>query len=326
MSESASASIEPAELQRLDALLERFELTPYREIILEQAAPCIAMALDDPPEPRPAIWPQPPVGASLIGGAPDLPPRWSWPVRDGSRAGFFLQLALADVPRTPWNPLPAHGMLYLFCFTDTAAFCDPPGWELLHWDGPLDALKRTLPPPTPLNDEVIENEFFLAPDARALKLRAGTDFPPGSQGDWDFVNALDRIGRNHGDDNVLDRYFEFTGRAAGPEFEADLAKGRGPYHYPVGRLFGHTDRSIRRDLTMHDQGLSERFSDYAWQRAHAAELDAAGAAWRQIFRLESNPAVGYTSPSDAAPVYVMAKDPGPRPWVPSGAVAGLASK
>jgi hypothetical protein len=326
VSEFASASIDTAELQRLDALLARFQLSRYRGMILAQTAPCIAMALADPPEPRPAVWPQPPVGASLVGGAPDLPPQWSWPVRDSRRAGFFLQIALADVPRTPWNPLPAHGMLYLFCFTDCAAFWDAPGWDLLHWDGPLDALKRTLPPPTPLNDEIIENAFFFTPAARALKLRAGTDFPPGSQGDWDFVNELERVGRDHGDNGVLDRYFEFTERAADPGREADLAKGRGPFFYPVGRLFGHTDRSIRRDLTLHERGQTERFTDYEWRRQHANDLDAAGAAWRQVLRLESNPATGYTSPSDAAPVYVMAKDPGTRPWVPTGAVPGLAAK
>jgi hypothetical protein len=319
-------AIEPTEGKRLDALLERFSLTRYRELILAQAAPCFAMALDDPPEPRPDVWPQPPVGASKIGGTPDLPSHWSWPMRDDDRAGFFLQLALADVPRTPWNPLPAHGMLYLFCFTDTAAFWDPPGWELMYWNGPLDTLTRAIPPPTPLNDAIIENEFFFTPDARVLKLRPGIDLPPGSQSDWDFVNALDRVGRDHGDDDLLDRYFAFAEHAADPGLENDLAKGRGPFFYPVGRLFGHTDRSIRHALAMNDQGLAERFSDYAWIREHAAELDAAGAAWQQIFRLESNPATGYTSPCDAAPVYVMAKNPGTRPWAPTGPVPGLASK
>jgi hypothetical protein len=316
-------AIEPAESTRLDALLERFDLMRYRELILAQAAPCVAMALDDPPEPRPDVWPQPPVGASKIGGTPDLPPQCAWPIRDAERAGFFLQLALADVPRAPWNPLPAHGMLYLFCFTDLAAFWDPPGWELLHWDGPLDGLKRTTPPPTPVNDGIIENTFFFTPDARALKLRAGTDFPPGSASDWDFVNALDRLGRDHGDDKLLDRYFAFTERAADPALETDLAKGRGPFFYPVGRLFGHTDRSIRHGLTLQERGQTDHFHDFEWRAEHAAELDAAGAAWRQVFRLESNPAVGYTSPSDAAPLFVMAKDPGTRPWVPTGPVPGL---
>jgi hypothetical protein len=319
-------TIDPTELARLDALLQRFDLARHRELILAQASPCIAMALDDPPEPRPEVWPPPPVGASKIGGAPDLPPSWTWPMRNDLRAGFFLQLALADLPRTAWNPLPAHGMLYLFCFTDSAAFWDPPGWELLHWNGPLSALARQSPPPAPMSDEIIENEFFFTPDARVLKLRAGTDFPPGSQSDWDFVYALEQVGRDGGDNDLLDRYFAFAARAADPALDADLAKGRGPFFYPVGRLFGHTDRSIRHDLTLHERGQSDRFHDHAWRRDHAAELDAAGAAWRLLFRLESNPAVGYTSPCDAAPVYVMAKDPGTRPWSPAGAVPGLASK
>jgi hypothetical protein len=180
MSESASASIEPAELQRLDALLARLQLSRYRDMILAQAAPCIALALDDPPEPRPEVWPQPPLGASLIGGAPDLPPSWAWPLRDDVRAGFL-------------------------------------------------------------------------PATRARRRAAHTVEPAASA--------------RHAVPVLLHR---------------------------CGGVLGSTGLGVAA-LGRPARGVA----------AHAA--------------------VGYTSPYDAAPVYVMAKDPGTRPWVPTGAVPSLAA-
>lgn len=88
--------------------------------------------------------------------------------------------------------------------------------------------------------------FFESSDPRVIKLRAGTDFPQDSQSDRDFVNALHDMGRSHRDDDVLERYFAFTERAADPQVEIDRANGRGSFFYPVGRLFGHTDRSRQR--------------------------------------------------------------------------------
>jgi uncharacterized protein DUF1963 len=261
---------------------------------------------------------------SKVGGSPDLPPSLAWPTRNGYRAGFFLQLALAELPRTKWNPWPTHGMVYLFCHDDQATYSDPPSWELLYWDGRRETLTRGVEPNEPL---LAGSFFFQSSDPRRLLFRVGTDFPPGSQNDWhDFVHPLEDAGRSRGDEQVLERYFEFVRLAADPEVEQDLAKGRGPYFYPVGQLFGRTDRSIRADLTFIERGDASLGDDWEYRRKHAAEIDRQGAAWKQIMKLYSNPATDYLSACDAAPVYVMAKDPGTRPWLPNGLVYGLASK
>jgi hypothetical protein len=285
------------ERTRLRGLLERFDLLPYEELILAQAAPCIAMNLEDPPGTRPQSWPAAPLGASKVGGLPDLPASVDWPVRDGFRAGFFLQIALADLPRVSWSPWPTEGMVYLFCHDYEGHVASAPGWELLYYNGPPQALRRGVCPGEPLR---VDTSFFLASDPRRIIFASGTDFPPGSQGDWSaFVNPLDAAGRARNDGGVLDRYFEFKTLAADPDVEANQAKGLGPYFFPVGCLFGHTDRSLMKNQN---------------------------APWRQLMRLESNPATEFMSPYDAAPVYIMAPDPGTRPWLPHGLVYGLCAK
>jgi hypothetical protein len=285
------------EQARLAGLLERFDLLPYRDLILSRAAPCIAMNLEDPPAERPEVWPAAPLGASKVGGLPDLPAGLGWPTRDGFRAGFFMQIALDHLPRVAWNPWPTSGMLYLFCHDDEGHADNPPGWELMYFGGPQESLERSVCPDLPLK---VETDFFEFSDPRQIVFAAGSDFPPGSQGDWrDFVYPLEDAGKERSDEEVLHRFFEFKSIAADPDAETHRAKGHGPYFFPVGCLFGHTDRTLMEDK---------------------------GATWRQILRLESNPATTFSSPYDAAPVYVMDQDPGTRPWVPQGLVYGIAAK
>jgi hypothetical protein len=285
------------ERARLMRLLARFDLLAYVELILAQAAPCIAINLMDPPKERPEVWPPAPLGASKVGGSPDLPSDIAWPIRDGFRAGFFMQIALGELPRETWNPWPAQGIVYVFCHDDAGNSRDAPDWELLYFDGPLHALQRSARPKEPLK---AESFFFEFSDPRQIIFAAGTDFPPGSQGDWrDFVQPLEETGNARGDPDVLDRFFKLRSFAADPDAEVNRAKGHGPYFFPVGCLFGYTDRTL---------------------------MKKQDSAWRQVMRLHSNPVTEFSGPYDAAPVYVLARDPGTRPWLPQGPVHGICAK
>ena len=313
------------ERTRLETLLARFELTPYRDEILALGSPCISMALVDPPSvPEPDL-PPVAIGHSKVGGDPDLPPGVAWPADEQGRAGFFLQIALADLPVAPWNPLPASGMCYLFCHDDSRPFWDPPGWEVVWWQGNPGELQRRKPEPDLLNSWVGENSFFTTSVARPLTFRAGTDFPPGSSQDWEFVNDLERRTRDS-DPDVLDRYFEFVLQAADPGVDADRARGRGPYFHPIGRLLGHTDPTQRENMALLGRGAMEKLRDSEWRREHRQELAKEGAAWRQFLRLEANSATRYMGPCDASPVFVIARDEGLRPWMPLRAVVDPAAK
>jgi hypothetical protein len=58
-----------------------------------------------------------PVGASRVGGAPDLPRHIEWPRHHDRPLAFLAQLDLAEIStQTGWLPLPRTG--YLWCFAD----------------------------------------------------------------------------------------------------------------------------------------------------------------------------------------------------------------
>lgn len=316
--------MEPTETARIDALLENRNLAQYRNEILPLGSPCIAIALKDPPSVPVPDLPPVPIGASKIGGDPDLPPGFAWPAREDGAAGFYLQIALADLPRATWNPFPSQGMLFLFCHNDQRAFWDPPGWEVVWWNGEPASLVRTPRDVQAQNPLIAESDFFGFSVARPITFRAGTDFPPGTSQDWDWINEFERRTRDS-DSEALNRYFDFVIDAADPGAAADRAAGHGPYFHPIGRLLGHTDRSIREDLAVAARGLPDRYTDYDWRRTHREELAKEGAAWRQLMRLFSSTAIEYMSPCDAAPNYLMARDTGARPWMPDGGIVGLAS-
>jgi Domain of unknown function (DUF1963) len=312
------------ERKRLDGLIEKYGLGAIAAEIVGLAEPCIALALADPPDERPDVWPEPPLGASRIGGAPDLPPGWNWPANENGFAGFMLQIAMRDIPEMRGFPLPRTGMLYLFCWDDCRAVWDPPGWELRWWDGDPSLLQRS---ERPDGFCTAEGSFFELSDPYPIVMRPGIDLPPKSQGDWDFVNDLDRRFRATGaQSDVVDRYFALTEEARDPGATADAAKGRGPFFYPAGQLFGRTDRHLRHCMAMVSNGQDDRVSDYNWRRQNEAALDRDGAVWRQVIQIASNPATTYMSPADAAPVYILARDDGARPWAPFGPIHGFASK
>lgn len=93
--------------------------------------------------PRPAALETLAPGASRFGGAPDVPPGFAWPERDGRPLAFLAQLDLAAI-RSP--ELPASGSLLFFY--DAAAQPwgfdpkDAGGARVVHVDAPRDALAR----------------------------------------------------------------------------------------------------------------------------------------------------------------------------------------
>jgi hypothetical protein len=54
------------------------------------------------------------VGGSRVGGCPDLPAGTAWPIVDGERLSFLVQLNLADVPPAIRKNLPTRGLLSVF--------------------------------------------------------------------------------------------------------------------------------------------------------------------------------------------------------------------
>ena len=91
------------------------------------------------------------VGASKIGGDPDLPPGTSWPQWKGLPQSFIAQIRMDDVRPYDTNKLlPQSGMLWFFYDAQQQTFgADPAdlgGWRVIFMDGDPQGLQRTPAP------------------------------------------------------------------------------------------------------------------------------------------------------------------------------------
>lgn len=168
-----------------EVALERFEAR-----ILELAEPCLRFTTR-----RAAVA----VGASKLGGDPDLPPDLVWPVIEGQSLTFLAQLDLVEVARLMPSPLPREGRL-LFFFDRSDFFVGERACRVIHVEGDVARRRR------PGGHEPLEE--------CALELTLGTSLPhsftpflellgpmtPAEQErlrDWDIRDRLGDPGRHH---------------------------------------------------------------------------------------------------------------------------------
>jgi uncharacterized protein YwqG len=102
-----------------------------------------------------------PVGASKLGGRPDLPPDMAWPERDGKPLGFLAQFNLVEVaPYDVEKALPPSGMLYFFYdFVAAPWGLDPTdrgGWQVLFQDIGSESPRRAQQMSSPLSNAKLE--------------------------------------------------------------------------------------------------------------------------------------------------------------------------
>ena len=93
------------------------------------------------------------IGASRIGGMPDLPSGINWPQWKGLPQSFIAQINLEDVHQYDSSRLlPPHGMLWFFYDAQQQTFGETPhdlgGWRVLFANNDLSHLQHTPPPPT----------------------------------------------------------------------------------------------------------------------------------------------------------------------------------
>lgn len=88
------------------------------------------------------------VGASKVGGLPDLPPNLTWPTFGDLPQSFVAQIRLREVwPYDVEGVLPATGMLWFFYDAKQETYGDDPqncgAWQILFHEGDLSNLQRT---------------------------------------------------------------------------------------------------------------------------------------------------------------------------------------
>ena len=91
------------------------------------------------------------VGASKLGGVPDLPTGAVWPEWKGLPQSFIAQIHLDDVSQYDTEKvLPQSGMLWFFYDAQQETFGEDPadrgGWQVLYTDGDLNTLQRASAP------------------------------------------------------------------------------------------------------------------------------------------------------------------------------------
>ena len=132
-----------------------------------------------------------PLGASRLGGLPDLPPGATWPARDGVPMEFIAQLRLAELaPLDPLGRLPAQGSL-LFFYNSQWGTTDLAGdgcCAVLFHDGPDAALVRATPPHVEWKSE-FSDVPQVAPFLHGLAALAGTPYLALPGGVGPFVPA-----------------------------------------------------------------------------------------------------------------------------------------
>ena len=105
-----------------------------------------------------------PIGASKLGGHPDLPPGFDWPMWRGTPQAFIAQFHLPDLASIDVDSvMPPTGILYFFYEAGEQPWgfdpADRGAWTVLYFDGDIGTLHR-LPAP-----EMLPKYSRLAPHA-----------------------------------------------------------------------------------------------------------------------------------------------------------------
>ncbi|MFO0825271.1 MAG: DUF1963 domain-containing protein [Gemmataceae bacterium] len=112
-----------------------------------------------------------PVGASRLGGGPDLPPNAKWPMFQGEPLAFLAQFNLGELATSPvCRELPSSGLISVFAHYDPDEANDdfPKGsWKLLYFPD-TSKLTRSQPPEVSFNScQLAFTETLSMPDLRS---------------------------------------------------------------------------------------------------------------------------------------------------------------
>jgi uncharacterized protein YwqG len=234
---SMADELNAPERRELDRLIEEHDLARRRPALRKVARPCVYL------EEKKAAK-RPPVGASRVGGTPDLPAGVEWPQADEGAYLFFVgQINLAECPPTP--PLPASGLLSFFVEEDEDA------GDVFHqvlYSADTGALKRAKLPGD--GEMLLEDRQLEAP--RGLRFTRGISLPA----------YYDQWTGSHfkNDDEALDRYLDLK----------DALSEEGA----VGRMLGYPSFANRSPLPKEKVLLLQLASidEMAWWDAGAIQF------------------------------------------------------
>ena len=265
--------------KRLRSLIAKHQLEAAEEEIVSHAVECVVLTRGEPED-------YSAVGNSRYGGVPDLPPSIPWPTGpgfpDASGAcpcfcyNFLMQVNLGDVPLVEGSPLPSSGMLYYFIGLNES--CIDVQGKVIFYDGDPRDLSRGDQPAT----EMLLNENYVDLKPHKLRPYLGIDLP-GYGTDVFFVIAEKGGTTSKGDGG--DRYFKLIDEAVGKSSAVEVD----------GQLLGHPSELIsdmREDAFLVRTGREDKVGTPGYSTEHAAEMREGAKQWVQLWRIESDFAVG----------------------------------
>lgn len=251
-------ALTPEQRTQLEEAALQHGLGAFTQHAIELARPRLLLRTGDP-------WPDAPIGATRLGGAPDLPADVPWPGlhddEDESEPMIFLaQLHLDSLPVPPDWPLPSTGWLHFFKGdgetrdTEHAVLYTPPGAALVRRD-------------LPELDEVWSDDEHLPPTKVDLSHHVELPFESGAE-PYERPPA-----------ELTDSYEAFVEAFELPE---DRLEG--------AAVFGwDNDVDTRPSLQMAGWELGAAKSlDHEWMSANADEIRTLASNWAPLFRMTSN--------------------------------------
>src|SRR5687768_7438525 len=153
---------------RVEAAVKKAGLAEHREELMAEARECVHVHYGRPAK-RVAL------GASRVGGDPDLPKSVEWPDgvhagKAGGKAEFLAQFNLGELPAVEGLGLPREGHLWLF--VGDTSLCAPP-MSVIYRDGAEPLAPRRKPKDKRSPRAFGWSDLKMAP----LKFTAGVSLP-----------------------------------------------------------------------------------------------------------------------------------------------------
>ncbi|WP_240491457.1 YwqG family protein [Pirellula sp. SH-Sr6A] len=208
-----------------------------------------------------------PIGASRIGGVPDVPPDFSWPRYKGSPLSYIAQLQLEEVPFGMIDlPLPPRGSLLFFYDSEQRTWGFDPqdrGSALVFFtELPPDKLIRTKAP-----TDTPEMGLF---DCCRIEFEPSMNLPDA----WSIHYQPELS------DSERDKLFEY--------FAAYHSKSIGPNH----RIGGHAD-CVQTPMELECQLVTHGLycgNSTGYEEPRRASLEETAKDWKLLLQIDSDDA------------------------------------
>lgn len=246
------------------ALCEQHGLGQHADALHRQLRPRIRYHRTDAPDVPP--------GGSRVGGGPDVPSDFEWPMHDGRALDFLLQLNLADLQGFACAPaLPAHGTLAFFYDVEEQPWGFDPADRTAHrvyWFEDVSLQRR----------DALDAETAIPPSRLTFRQAWSLPHPYSQEGEVLLKQLADKGGEVDEDD-----YLALVDAVAG----VDIDDGPGGQHHAIGGYSYNLQGDMQLEAQLVSHGI--HCGDLsAYEDPRRAALDAGTQDWMLLIQVDSD--------------------------------------